>query len=319
MELKRERPDVARWFLHAQGNTLGPYRDHDVLSGLRSGEILPNDKIYSAKDGTWTPLELHPYFARFDALIGSKRADDLAPLPSPRRLRSRAAVSVPPLPAPVQPQLQPQPQPQPIEAEKPAVIEVISPPVEEIVEVAPVAVAPEPAPEPEPIPTPLPVEAAPEFPAVAQPAVVVPVAEILEEESLEDMAVALEKALDAADRVESIPEAAPVSPIPARPEIKPVFLADPAPWSEFKPATTPAREQTRVIKIELKLPEGAVFKAIALLVLVGLAVAAGYWVSENKTRDLKDSRLSDPSSPITVPSEVGDPVPPLKAPTRPQR
>jgi hypothetical protein len=72
-----------------------------------------------------------------------------------------------------------------------------------------------------------------------------------------------------------------------------------------------------VLKIELKLPDQPRYYVMLFLAIV-LGLAASHWM-ENKTRDLKDSRLPDPSSPTAAPIEAGDPIPLLKAPTRPQR
>lgn len=62
-------------------------------------------------------------------------------------------------------------------------------------------------------------------------------------------------------------------------------------------------------------------KRSSLGILFGVLVifALFFWIStENKMRDLKDSHLSDPSSP-TQPKEASDPISLLKEPTRPQR
>ncbi len=106
------------------------------------------------------------------------------------------------------------------------------------------------------------------------------------------------------------------SRIPPRPDYVPVFIAAPTSWEELK-KNAPRKRQVRIFKIELKGPDRPLH-FLFIFVAIGLAFAAGNWV-ENKTRDLKDSRLSDPSSPTTAPFEAGDPIPPLKAPTRPQR
>lgn len=61
----------------------------------------------------------------------------------------------------------------------------------------------------------------------------------------------------------------------------------------------------------------AAIVAAALAVILGVAGIA-YWAGQ-KTRDLKEFPLPDPSSPTSQPSTAGDPVLPLRAPTRPQR
>jgi hypothetical protein len=133
----------------------------------------------------------------------------------------------------------------------------------------------------------------------------------------------------AAQKERSEPASPASSLIPPRPDFQPVFLAEPPrreeilkkkkfPTLQAKPENE-ARAPTRVIKIELKLPERPLRILVLLCMLMALAVVAGNWVTANKTRDLKDSRLPDPSSPTVTPLETGDPIPPLKAPTRPQR
>ncbi|HEY8278349.1 MAG TPA: hypothetical protein VIH99_01915 [Bdellovibrionota bacterium] len=107
--------------------------------------------------------------------------------------------------------------------------------------------------------------------------------------------------------------------LPTRPDFRPV-IADPVNWGALEEETPVSKKKKKtVLKVEFNLPERTPGKVILLLLVLGIAGAAGYWLSENKTRDLKDSRLPDPSSPTTTPLEAGDPIPPLKAPTRPQR
>jgi hypothetical protein len=325
MELRRTRA-AARWFLHAQGHTLGPYDDSRVLKGLEQGELLPSDKIYSAQDGTWTVLASHPYFQKHGDLLSFRRAAHIPSPPSPRSLRAKV---VAPPPIPVMPPPAPRmhdpivkkmaeqlPEPEPSPAAVIVAPEKEPPPPEDKGLLEQVHLGPEHVVHVEPI-----VMAPVHFPAI-EPAVIAqpstPAEEIYEEESLEDMARALERALEEAPAPVLQPQTTtPDSPIPARPEIKAVFLTDPGSWPQPAKAAVPS---ARVIQIQLKMPENGAGKALLFALVVALAAGGGYLLSNtNKTRDQKGFHLSDPSSPIAVPLEAVDPNPPLKAPTRPQR
>jgi len=110
---------------------------------------------------------------------------------------------------------------------------------------------------------------------------------------------------------EVVPAAVQVA-IPRRPEYEPIFIAPAEPLK-----SSPKKAASRVIQIELRLPDRP-WKWV--VVLTAIAIAAVFYLEIGmKTRDLKDSRLPDPSSPMNTPFETGDPIPPLKAPTRPKR
>lgn len=394
MEPRRDRAS-ARWFLHAQGNTLGPYDDDQVLSALKEGEILPSDKIFSAQDKTWTILSSHPYFKTRGELLTFRRANQLSAPPSPRKLRTKN-VTPPPIPVlPPKPahelarEAEVFPEPAPIIAAAPEPTSSSAPETEapkitrapkapRVPKLAPeiLSLAPEPAPrmhdpvvthvallpEPESVPqhasapavpaTPPPEEmglletvvlgprdvvhveplvledsvmaqalrkSAARAPGPARGAELLPRApeEIAEEENLEDMARALERALEEQPALASEPSPIVDSQIPSRPEIKPVFLTDPGSWAR---APEPPPKASRVIQIQLNMPEKLWAKALLFLFVATLAAGGGYLLSaKDKTRDQKGFRLSDPSSPYAVPIEAVDPNPPLKAPTRPQR
>lgn len=172
------------------------------------------------------------------------------------------------------------------------------PPVPEVIPEPPVQEVVEEPPAPEPLPAAI--SADPEIPAAK------------EEEPVAEPAMA------SAAPVEnnSAPDLHPA--IPARPEYTPIFIANPTQWSEPKKKLTP-----RIVKIEFKFPEKPLRFLLLWMAMVGIVMAAvngsSLWQAANKTRDLKDFRLPDPSSPTLTPSETGDPIPSLQAPTRPQR
>jgi hypothetical protein len=305
---RREEP---KWFVRAQGaTTLGPFGEREILAGLRAGDFLASDSVHGSREPGWTPLLEHPRFAaHFSA---RPTAAELRRLPSPRILRRREPVPViaaAPASAPA-----PTPEPQPL----PAAAAVS-------------ATEAEARPAPEALP-----EALPELPEVeaAFPSESEPEPEPEEADDLAALSHALERAVEQeeiraaaapvaeeplAPAVANVPLAsaagpAPPEAIPARPELQ-VFLADPSP----RVPREKSRREKRVIQIELKLPERPLRAALVFLLLALVAGGAGFWMSAKKTRDQKGFRLSDPSSPTTLPQETGDPIPPLKAPTRPRR
>jgi hypothetical protein len=341
MEPRRNRAD-ARWFLHAQGHTLGPYDDLQVIQGLKEGEILPSDKIYSAKDKSWTILASHPYFKSRPDLLAFRRADQIPSPPSPRSLRAKAAVVPPPIPPlPRKPIREPVRELASLPASEPALLPVPppakvgrAPKAPRVPKLAAEILSPMPEPKPATPSVTLATDLAqpplPEEKGLLEPVPIGPgelfrvepltpwpmaPEEIFEEENLEDMAHALERALEEPPVVSVAPAMA--AQIPPRPEINPVFLAEPGSWA--RPPKS-VHEMPRVIQIHLKIPERAKAKLAAFVLVALLAAGAGYLLSDkNKTRDQKDFRLSDPPSPIAVPLEAVDPNPPLMAPTRPQR
>jgi hypothetical protein len=300
-----------RWYLRVQGRTLGPLEGEEIRFGLESGEFLPGDKIASSRNPSWLLVGEHPLFGRFSNDQQVSRSKILVPPPSPHLLRNRA--------------------PTPPSVAVPAQIPVPPP------EVA----APAAMPTPEPLVVPPAVEAPPAASAVKARAPRKKTAKPKKTEAapLPAPAQALaaeDKAADELDRfLQSLKKPATPEPspsalvvadaIPARPAYEPIFIREPEPTRASAPLKK--KQTERVIQIELKLPERPLHW---LLVLAALVVAAALltdapakirslWSDENKTRDLKDFRLSDPSSPTNTPFEASDPVPPLKAPTRPQR
>ncbi len=330
--LRQPRPDETRWFVCVQGTTLGPYRAAEVLGGISAGDFLATDRVFTAKEG-WTPLDTHPRFGSATEFAGRKRLRAIPVLESPRILRMKQPIAIPKAPE-----------------EAVAVAESVSVSVSEP-EVAPVAppapvieLAPSPAPAP-PLPEAAPiVVAAPKFevkeelelPLKSAPLPqAIPEIEIRGEDAFAELALlslALEKSVDEEEKAAkgepsftnsaTATATATEASIPERPDLKPVFLKDPmAAYGEPEIATKSASPKG-VIRIELKLPENPRRLLAGILLVASLAASAGYLArpaTQNKTRDLKDSHLSDPSSPTTQPQETGDPIPSLQAPTRPQR
>lgn len=102
--------------------------------------------------------------------------------------------------------------------------------------------------------------------------------------------------------------------IPAKP-----LMPEPSPTVWIPPQTSSAPKKARE-KIELHLTLSKKFVAVfALVALLSLsAIAMLVWNGE-KMRGLESFRLPDPSSPTIQPSTKNDPIPSLKAPTRPKR
>jgi|GEM_PF-5122559 len=304
-----------RWYLRVQGRTLGPLDADEVKFGLETEEFLPSDKIASSGTPAWLLVSDHPLFRQFGTKEEGLRSQMLVPPPPPQLLR-----------------VKPQPS---ASAQMPAVIP--APPK--------VVVAPEPVVEAPPTPRP---PAIPEKFLRASPIPHVLPTKIRDlpdaapaertKPSLNEATQELERFLktlkkSATAPVEQIappagkpallkPKVEVSAPIPTRPSYEPVFFGVPEPKAEK--TKEKKKREARSIQIELKLPE----RPWRMLIVVAGIVLALFLAfgnrnfdsnGENKTRDLKDSRLPDPSSPTNQPSEAGDPVPPLKAPTRPQR
>jgi hypothetical protein len=309
----KQAPARERWYLRVQGRTLGPLEAQEVKFGLETGEFLSTDKIASSRNPQWILVSEHPSFAAFSAEEEGQRSRMLVTPPPPQLLR-------------IKPQVAPRaPLPETIPAAPmPATPAVVAPPpiperfrdAQSIPHVAPKNLRDLPDAQPRKI-------------ADAETA-----------SSLDEATKELERFLKTLRKQPETPrepvaspsgksEAARPSPsviipIPERPSYEPIFIPTPEPArkSREKPFSN------RTIRIELSLPARpwrliAWLSAMAIVLFLVFSYGINQWsvfgLGENKTRDLKDSRLPDPSSPTNVPSEAGDPVPPLKAPTRPQR
>lgn len=92
------------------------------------------------------------------------------------------------------------------------------------------------------------------------------------------------------------------------------------------PAPVPAAEQAphpspRAIELRLTASKPFLLTVAAILGLAGIVALLVFFFADaaHKTRGPVDSRLPDPSSPTVQPSTESDPIPSLKAPTRPRR
>lgn len=87
--------------------------------------------------------------------------------------------------------------------------------------------------------------------------------------------------------------------------------------TDFTKSISKAKSDTKTIQIQLTISKASVTILFLCLLLLGIGVYG--LVEYKKMRDLKDSHLPDPSSPTIELSTSDDPIPSLKAPTRPKR
>lgn len=322
METSRGSPKSSdRWYLHVQGRTVGPLAGEEVAFGLKTGEFLPGDKIANSRHPIWRRISEHPVFGKHVAPENTPRSALLQAPPSPRLLRVKPVVP------PKVPEVVPVRPAEPVQEAK----------QEPVQEAVPETIA---VPQPEPIQE---LKAQPAGASAFHPSLSSS-NDLLEDDPETDAALEaatreLERVLSKLSKPEPAPAPKPTqkptvsSAIPSRPEVQTVFLAEPAP--SRRPAALAEAAKKRVIQIELKLPEKPLRWAAFAVLVFALAYFAGSFFRadepvpdtggspvsavENKTRDLEKFPLPDPSSPTNTPPEAGDPVPPLKAPTRPRR
>lgn len=122
---------------------------------------------------------------------------------------------------------------------------------------------------------------------------------------------------------ENSAQTAPAPESPPRTAAQPAVPETAAPVSLTRPdpaEAVPAPAGKSGIELRLNLVISKQFIFIFTLVAALAAAAAIYTFSEaKKMRGPVDSRLPDPSSPTIEPSSENDPIPQLKAPTRPRR
>jgi hypothetical protein len=129
---------------------------------------------------------------------------------------------------------------------------------------------------------------------------------------------------------------------PTRPEIQPFskleqqemietfsFLDSLRDWSKSEHANKARNLEPKIStisspplkrEVEIKLTLSKPWLAAMGFVVIIIIGAILFWnLEENKKRDLKNFHPSDPSSPTIQPSKQDDPIPELKAPTRPKR
>ncbi|MGZ3695049.1 MAG: DUF4339 domain-containing protein [Bdellovibrionota bacterium] len=311
------------WFVRIQGHTLGPLSSEELKAGLREGNVNLADKIIRSGENAWQSVGDHQELAAYWQNV--RRPTPSFDIPSLNVLWKKpkppipVAPARPPAPAmpeaPLAPAMPAIPDPafaKPLEnvSEKPKAPQkmkaarvkkaalVLVEPTPVVVPVQPAPAAPAPKAEESPaLEAPAPRAQTIEFrPAPEKSAVEKEIIQILETKKLEE-----EKAKAA------------IAVFPERPEVPEIF-------SDFDKAREPKKSKRDLIrKAEWKriLANKNLRIAAALALLIAVAGIA-YWAGQ-KTRDLKELPLSDPSSPTTQPSTASDPIQPLRAPTRPQR
>lgn len=310
-----------RWFVHFRGHSLGPISTEQLKTSLRTGEIGLSDKVASARDSAWRPLSTYPEFAAYLAALETPRLR-LNPPPPPSVLLKKKSVAAPsslPIP-PVSPEVsRPSPPalakpekkstpkakrkrkgPKKKRATKTAIVEAI--PVRD-------------APKEKPVEEPLPSESAPRsLPVPERPKLEFPKLEIPVDPTVPVLALLG----DWHKKTEKIAAPQRIDPPSAPPEeskraAEPIrFVEEPVTPKVVAPVEPSEREVKLVIQLSLNK------KSLLVLGLL-LSAIGGSFLWWNKTRDLKDSRLPDPSSPTITLSAPSDPFPVLKAPTHPRR
>lgn len=128
------------------------------------------------------------------------------------------------------------------------------------------------------------------------------------------------KERESTPRVQSAPAPAPFAghaPVPPESSPSPA-IARPVFSAHAEPEEAPATKRGIELKLNLVISKQFIF--ISGIVLAAALAAVIYTLTEaKKMRGPVDSRLPDPSSPTINPSSENDPIPQLKAPTRPKR
>jgi hypothetical protein len=348
-----------RWYVRFRGHTLGPLTSEQVKSSVRRKELGPDDKLASTSNPAWRPLRTQEEFLRCWEALTRPVPAELAPLPSPKILWQKKRAPLPAAPAtqPIEPKpvaapLQPEPKQaapkastaraaaapakpkakaKPAKKAKPA-RRPAKPKVKSAAEpAAPVAVAPIPE-KPEMKPAEVIAEASAPIAPVPMASEAAKITQALETPpapKLAEETLSLLEALRDWNRKEkeagAKAELAAPAPKPAPEPVSPLALSRPefafAP-SAAVPVAPPAAAagEKRGIELRLNLVISKQFIFISGLVAALAAAAVIYTLIEaKKMRGPVDSRLPDPSSPTIEPSPKDDPIPQLKAPTRPRR
>lgn len=307
-----------RWFVRFRGHTLGPLSTHQVRASLRKKEIGPADKLASAKEPAWKPLSAHAEFAGLWEEASS--LETLAPPPSPRFLWKKNRAPLPS--APEEKVAATEAQTEPVMPAVPKVLPVAEPAALPVTEPAsPRAAAPVISPavktgnKKKKGKTAKAKKAAPTAARAASPASR-PVAPAKEAPLPVEALSLMEVLRDWREQEEKIPAALRF----ARPESQ-TFVPPERQSSVLPTHATPAappKSPRRPLELHLTVSKQflAVSGLVAALMIVAIVLALN---GPKKMRDLESFRLPDPSSPTIQPSAPDDPVPALKAPTRPQR
>lgn len=348
-----------RWYVRFRGHTLGPLTSEQVKSSVRRKELGPDDKLASTSNPAWRTLRTEGDFLRCWEALTRPIPAELAPLPSPKILwqKKRAPLpAAPQSPAPAVAPLAAVPvappaaeaavvQPKPSAVAKPAKAKVKSKPAKKAKTAKrAVKAKAKPAEPAQPVPEATPALAnIPEKPEIAPAA---PAAEPIPAEpahaaapKLAEETLSLLEALREWNRKEketmatqpapepqtaSAPKPSSAAPAPlafARPEVVAAPAVPVAPSAAVPVAPLAAAlAEKRGIELRLNLVISKQFMFIsAIVAAVALSAAIYTAVEAKKMRGPVDSRLPDPSSPTVEPSPKDDPIPQLKAPTRPKR
>lgn len=310
-----------RWFVRSQGLTLGPLSSAELQASLRSGDIGPSDKINLSGEHSWVKLSDHPELSKFWAEMRGPSIADLQ-VPSPQILWKK-----PPLPVVAKK----------VEAPKPVeTVAAVAPVVEAAPIVEPVLETPvkkAAAKEKKPPRAKAPVKVksrakpkkAPVVEAIAPPDDAVGRSSVSVVQRVIEKAKPLEAESILVETPAPTPTPAPVrqpepTPQPTR-EIRREEIARPiieaiAVFPE-RPAVPEERWEPKESRSPRRNPEK--YWRAAALTMAALLIAGVAYLAGQKTRDLKELPLSDPSSPTTQLPAASDPIQPLRAPTRPQR
>ncbi len=335
-------PKEDRWFVRFRGHTLGPLTNEQIKISLRQKELGPEDKLASAKNPAWRSLREVPEFHSFWETITPAL---LKPLPPPQFLWRKKRAPLPPAPqAPI-----------PEKTLAPTATVAVNP-AEVKQKAAPLApartsvgkakkpkaktkpkraiAAPSPSPSRAAKATPAPVAAlkkitiarrvplAGKFPSLApSPAAApetLPAPEKLAAETLSLLETLRDwSQKEAALHAAVAPARAPLktqldSSIPPKPA-----MPEPAP-TVWAPPQTSSALKLKSEKIELHLTLSRKFlAAFALVAILAVTAIALSLTDAIKMRGLEGFRPLSPSSPELSPKN--DPIPSLKAPTRPKR
>ena len=338
-----------RWFVRFRGHTLGPLTSEQVKISLGKKELGPEDKVASAREPSWRALsEFHQFQSFWESL--SPSSSDFAPPPSPQSLwrKKKAPLPAAPIPSAATAEIAATKTP----AHAPATFaaeeknKIARSPAPALAKAAlkkkkmPVKVKPRvrtrkspAAAKRLPVSEPIPEKKLPQIILAAEP-LALPLAPV-------EVAAAPAPAIQAAPEPEKSPAELAKETLslldslrewsqreqeftprfrlddhfPAKP---PIPDPSPAPW--VPPSTGQEPRFARSKKIELHLTLSKKF-IVAFALIAALAVAAIVMVVvyPEKMRGLDSSRFPDPSSPTNELSSKNDPIPSLKAPTRPKR
>lgn len=334
-----------RWFVRSRGIALGPLTTKEIKERLFLGEFELQDK--GTCSHVWKPLAEYPEFHSFIEQIKTKSSDKILLPPSPNTLRQKKSVPLPVLPdekkanfisptanLDIEKKIGLETKVEPIKKEEP-VIEL-----KETLKVAPPKTEVETPKKEEKQEVKFPerpdIRASSNISATTISATTISATAVASEELavkpqanvddiLELFFTAHKEEKRKAKVVETSANISMREKNPARESLPPIenklnSLLEPthfAPPADFMVKKEDPKKSPIKIEIKLSLSKPLLY-FIMFVVMIG-ATGALVWFTQNKTRDLKSITSSDPPSPTLKPSEVSDPISPLKAPTRPKR